>query len=101
MVLGTRPTRLEAVDLAMAGCLLHRNGELMETGVGGAVLGSPLNALIWLANTLGELGVTLEAGHVILPGSVTAAVPVAAGDVFTATFAGLGAVTADFRTARG
>jgi 2-keto-4-pentenoate hydratase len=61
------------------------------------VLGSPLNALIWLANTLGEFGVTLEAGHVVLPGSVTAAVDVAAGDVVTATFAGLGSVTADFR----
>jgi 2-keto-4-pentenoate hydratase len=97
VVLGTRPTRLDAVDLVTAGCLLHQNGELVQTGAGGAVLGSPLNALIWLANTLGALGVTLEAGHVVLPGSITAAIDVAAGDIVTATFAGLGSVTADFR----
>jgi 2-keto-4-pentenoate hydratase len=57
-----------------------------------------MSALVWLANTLGERGVTLEAGHVILPGSMTAAVPVAAGDTVTATFAGLGTVTACFAT---
>ena len=51
---------------------------------------------MWLANTVGALGTTLEAGHVILPGSVTSMVPVAAGDVLTATFAGLGSVTARF-----
>jgi 2-keto-4-pentenoate hydratase len=40
--------------------------------------------------------VVLEAGQVILPGSVTAAIPVGAGDTVTATFAGLGSVTARF-----
>ncbi|MGW6505455.1 2-keto-4-pentenoate hydratase [Nonomuraea angiospora] len=95
-VLGNRPTPLAAADLALTGCLLHRNGELVQTGAGGAVLGSPLNALVWLANVLGERKVALEAGHVVLPGSVTAAIPVEQGDVVTATFAGLGTVTANF-----
>jgi 2-keto-4-pentenoate hydratase len=45
---------------------------------------------------VGERGVTLQAGQVILPGSVTASVPVGAGDVVTATFTGLGSVTARF-----
>jgi 2-keto-4-pentenoate hydratase len=66
------------------------------TGAGGAVLGSPLNALAWLANTVGPLGITLEAGSVIMPGSVTAAISVTAGDSVTAEFAGLGSVTANF-----
>jgi 2-keto-4-pentenoate hydratase len=35
-------------------------------------------------------------GQVILPGSVTASIPVSAGDSVTATFAGLGSVTARF-----
>ncbi|GAA5064184.1 2-keto-4-pentenoate hydratase [Thermocatellispora tengchongensis] len=96
VVLGNRPVRLDAVDLVLAGCLLHRNGALIDTGAGGAVLGSPLNALVWLANVLGEQGVTLEAGHVVLPGSITAAIPVAPGDVVTATLAGIGTVTARF-----
>ena len=63
---------------------------------GGAVLGSPVNSLVWLANTVGARGVTLEAGHVVLPGAVCAMSAVAAGDTFTATFAGLGSVTARF-----
>jgi 2-keto-4-pentenoate hydratase len=66
------------------------------TGAGGAALGSPLNALVWLANTLGPLGTALEAGSVVLPGSLTAAVPVAAGRSVTAVFAGIGSVTAHF-----
>lgn len=96
VVLGSTPTALAAVDLRLAGAVLTRNGEVVGTGAGGAVLGSPLTSLVWLANTVGARGVTLEAGQVVLPGSVCAMVPVAAGDVVTATFAGLGSVTARF-----
>jgi 2-keto-4-pentenoate hydratase len=96
VVLGGPPTALAGVDLRLAGCTLHRNSVLAGTGAGGAVLGSPLTSLVWLANTIGERGVGLEAGQVVLPGSVTAAIPVGAGDTVTATFAGLGRVTARF-----
>jgi 2-keto-4-pentenoate hydratase len=96
VVLGSRPTALGAVDLRLAGCILRRRGEVVATGAGGAVLGSPLIALAWLANTLGARGVTLRAGHVVLPGSCTTAVAVAPGETVTATFAGLGSVTAIF-----
>jgi 2-keto-4-pentenoate hydratase len=58
-----------------------------------------VKALAWLANTVGARGVELEAGQVILPGSVTASVPVGPGDTVTATFAGLGRVTARFAAA--
>jgi 2-keto-4-pentenoate hydratase len=96
IVLGSTPHPLDAVDLRLSGCNLVKNGELAGTGAGGAVLGSPVSSLVWLANTLGARGVALEAGHVILPGSITASIPVSAGDVVTATFAGLGSVTARF-----
>jgi 2-keto-4-pentenoate hydratase len=96
VILGSTPVPLSEVNLRLAGCNLHKNGELAGTGVGGAVLGSPLTALVWLANTVGARGVVLEEGQVVLPGSVTASVPVGAGDTVTATFAGLGSVTARF-----
>jgi 2-keto-4-pentenoate hydratase len=96
VVLGSTALPLSQVDIRRAGGVLHRNGEIVGTGALGVVLGSPLNALVWLANTLGARGVTLRAGQVVLPGSITAAVPVTAGDVVTATFAGLGSVTARF-----
>lgn len=93
VVLGSRPVRLDDVDLTVTLCVLRRNGAEVGSGVGGAVLGTPLNALVWLANTV---PVELAAGHVVLPGSITAAVPVTAGDTFSAEFAGLGDVTAIF-----
>lgn len=96
VVLGSTPTDLSAVDLRLAGAVLTRNGQVVGTGAGGAVLGSPITSLVWLANTVGALGVTLEAGHVVLPGAVCAMVPVEPGQSFTATFAGLGSVTARF-----
>jgi len=101
VVLGSAPVNLAGVNLRLSGCNLHKNGALAATGAGGAVLGSPLTALVWLANTLGARGVSLEAGQVILPGSVTTSIPVGAGDTVTATFAGLGNVTARFSQEQG
>lgn len=95
VVLGSRPVRPDALDLSLTGCLLHRNGR-EGTGAGGAVLGSPVNALVWLANVLGARGVPLEAGHVILPGSVCAAIPFGPGDTVSAAFDRIGSVTITF-----
>ena len=100
LVLGSTPTPLHRVDLRLAGAVMTRNGAVVGTGAGGAVLGSPLSSLVWLANTVGARGVTLEAGQVVLPGSVCAMSPVAAGDTFAASFAGLGSVTARFAGVR-
>jgi 2-keto-4-pentenoate hydratase len=96
VVLGARPVRVDALDLALTGCLLHRNGRIEGTGAGGAVLGSPVNALVWLANTLGPRGVELAAGHVVLPGSVCAAIPFGPGDTVSATFDRIGSVSVTF-----
>lgn len=98
VVLG-KPVKLSKIDLISTGCVMYKNGEVVGTGAGGAVLGSPINALVWLANTVGRLGVTLEAGAVVMPGSLCAAVPVGPGDTVSATFAGLGTVGTRFATA--
>lgn len=96
VVLGSRPTALVDQDLRLTGCNLYVNGRIVGTGAGGAVLGSPLTAAVWLINTLGARGVTLRAGQVVLSGSVTAAVSVARGDTVSAQIAGLGTVTTRF-----
>lgn len=96
VVLGSRPIVLADQDLRLAGCNLYVNGRIVGTGAGGAVLGSPLTAAVWLINTLGARGVTLRAGQVVLSGSVTAAVSVARGDTVSAQIAGLGTVTTRF-----
>lgn len=96
VILGSTPVPLDGVDLRLTGCAVYQDGHVVDTGAGAAVLGSPLNALVWLANTVGPLGISLAAGSVILPGALTAAVPVAPGKSVTATFAGIGSVTAHF-----
>jgi 2-keto-4-pentenoate hydratase len=95
-VLGSSPLPMAAADLALVGCVFRQNGRIVQTGAGAAVLGSPLHAATWLANTLTARGVSLAEGDVILTGSVTAAVPVRAGDTVTASFDRLGSVTAVF-----
>ncbi len=96
LVLGATPVPLAGVDLALVGCVFRRNGRIVHTGAGAAVIGSPLHAAAWLANTLTARGVRLEAGHVVLTGSLTAAVPVVSGDAVTTTIDRLGSVTAVF-----
>ena len=70
LVLGGRPTRLHDVDPALIGATLRKNGEIVETGCSGAVLGNPVIAVAWLANKLAQFDVALEPGHVIMPGLV-------------------------------
>ena len=96
VVLASRPAPLGGIDLRLSGCNLHRNGALVATGAGGAVLGDPVRAVAWLANVLAATGEGLRSGDVVLPGSCTAAVPVVAGDSVRAEFAGIGAVNVSF-----
>lgn len=96
VVLGVTPKRVDQIDLRLIGMTLEKNGEVVQTGTGAAVLGHPANAVAWLANAIGKFGVGLKAGEVIMPGALTAASDVASGDVFRACFDGLGAVSVRF-----
>lgn len=89
----SRVVPLSEVDTRLVGMTLTRNGELVDTGAGAAALGDPLAVVAWLANVLGERGVALEPGHLVMTGALHAAVPMAAGDVFRADFDRLGPVT--------
>jgi 2-keto-4-pentenoate hydratase len=84
---------LDGIDARLIGMTLTRNGELIDTGAGAAALGDPLSVVAWLANTLGEVGIGLEPGHLVMTGALHAAVPMTAGDVFRADFDRLGPVT--------
>lgn len=73
-----------------------QDGEVVATGRGSDVMGHPAEPLAWLANVLGERGVTLQAGQVVLTGSFTSAFPVEQGTAATADFGPLGRVTIEF-----
>jgi 2-keto-4-pentenoate hydratase len=96
IVVSDARTPIDAVDLRDERVVLERNGEAVSEGIGAAVLGDPVEAVAWAANTLGPLGVTLEPGHVVMPGAMHASVPVAAGDEIVARFERLGPVRVRF-----
>ena len=95
-VLGDRLVDPRDVDLATCGMVLEKNGEIVATGAGAAALGHPANAVAWLANTLGRLGMGLKAGEVVLSGSLGIMVPVQAGDSLRVTIGGIGGCSVRF-----
>ena len=95
-VLGPERIRPEDVDLKAIEAVLVRNGEKVAEGRSDAVLGNPVTAVSWLAGKVASFGVTLEAGHVILPGSVHRAIDARPGDDFVADFQDFGSVHLSF-----
>ena len=95
-VLGDRLVDPRDVDLNTCGMVLEKNGDIVATGAGAAALGAPANAVAWLANTLGRLGIALEAGEVVMSGSLAIMVPVAAGDNLRVSIGGIGSCSVRF-----
>ena len=95
-VLGDQAVDPRKIDLSLCGMVLERNGEIVATGAGAAALGSPVNAVAWLANTMGALGIPLKAGEVILSGALAAMFPAKAGDSFRVSIGGLGSCSVRF-----
>lgn len=96
-VLGANPRRLDAIDIRRVKGEILRNGFVEHTGEASAVLGNPVTAVAWLANKLGEFGVSFQPGDVILTGSFVRAFPVKAGDEILCRFdQGLGEVATLF-----
>ncbi|HWP63302.1 MAG TPA: fumarylacetoacetate hydrolase family protein [Candidatus Binatia bacterium] len=85
--------RRAGLDLAEVGCVFEQNGRLVATAAGAAVMGHPARAVAWLVRRLAAEGRSLRAGDIVLSGGLTAALPITAGDVVTATFGRLGTVT--------
>ncbi len=92
-VLGSKAVKLSSIDLPSVGMSLAKNGEVWLTGAGSAVLGNPLNALVFLANRLGERGIGLKAGQFVLSGALSGVLTMKPGDFFTAEFLKLGRVS--------
>lgn len=96
VVVGSSPLKIAVEELVNTKCTLLIEDIPIASGTGVDVMNDPVAPLVWLANTLGEKDVSLEAGHLILPGSFTAAHPVTAGTSATACFGFHGALTVDF-----
>jgi 2-keto-4-pentenoate hydratase len=90
VVLGA-PVKLPA-ELETIEARVFVNGELIGSGTGDAVLGNPLNSVVWLAGKLGQYGRSLKAGEIIMTGSFTRQCPFKPGDRVRTEFSGIGAV---------
>jgi len=90
--ISSRLVPLDGQDPRLIGMVFTRQGELVDTAAGAAALGDPVRVVAWLANILGETGIELEAGHLVMTGALHAAVPMRPGDVFRAEFDRLGSV---------
>ena len=97
MVLGEERFGPHDRDLAWVGAQLRVNGDVIETGVSGGVLGDPALSVAWLADRIGAHGDAIEAGETVLAGSFTRPVWVSPGDHVSVDYQDLGTVEVTFR----
>jgi len=95
-VIGHTPKTLDEFDVINCQMKMFKNEELVSNGHGGLCLGSPLNATLWLANKMYEIGNPLKAGELILSGALGPMVNISPKDSLYATFTGLGSVSVSF-----
>ncbi|RQS07897.1 fumarylacetoacetate hydrolase family protein [Burkholderia sp. Bp8998] len=95
-VVGSRPVPLSQLDLTGCAMTLARDGEVLSKGSGAACLGNPLNAAVWLADRMVQLGTPLRAGDVVLTGALGPMVAVREAGTYVAQIDGLGSVRATF-----
>ena len=96
VVVGTNRVYLDGLDLAEEELVFEKNGEELGRATGAAVLGNPVNAVAWLANTLAHYNAGINAGDIVMPGALTGATPVKAGDSIKASFKRVGTVSVRF-----
>ncbi|MBS0580515.1 MAG: 2-oxo-hepta-3-ene-1,7-dioic acid hydratase [Proteobacteria bacterium] len=96
VVVGGHRARPDALDLRWVGALLSRNEVVEETGLAAGVLNHPATGVAWLANKIAPYGEQLERGDLVLSGSFTRPVEVAAGDRLQADFGRLGGIAVRF-----
>jgi len=94
VILGSPLSNVYGIDLRSVGVVVKKNGEVVETAAGAAVLGNPAESVAWLANKLSEYDVHLKRGEIVISGSLIAPIEIKEGDVIQAEFGcSLGSVT--------
>ena len=93
-ILGKKRTLLTDIeDITNIPMIVKKNGEFLDESTSAAVLGNPLNAVVWLVNEVSAYGITIEPGMFVLSGALSKAVTFKAGDEFEADFGVLGKVS--------
>lgn len=95
-VVGSQPIALDAIDLMNCKMVMKNNLTIVSEGQGSDCLGSPINAVCWLANKMVEMGTPMKKGDLVLSGALGPMCAVSAGDYFTVEIEGLGTVEVGF-----
>ncbi|MCB9727217.1 MAG: fumarylacetoacetate hydrolase family protein [Deltaproteobacteria bacterium] len=95
-VLGSERVDPRGLDLAALKMTVWKNDVELSVGYGSAALGTPLECVRWLAETLGAYGITLDAGDIILSGSLVPLEPVVAGDTMRLELEQVGSASVRF-----
>ena len=88
------PASWRAIDLSTQRATVYKNGKLVATGTGAAVLGDPRVALAWLANEVAEFAGGLREGELVTTGTCVVPVPVRPGDQIIVDLGEIGRVDA-------
>ncbi|HET8837751.1 MAG TPA: fumarylacetoacetate hydrolase family protein [Flavobacteriaceae bacterium] len=91
-VLGEKKVALENFNLESCGMHMEINGQKVSEGSGKACLGNPLNAAVWLADKMMEMGNPLKKGEIILSGALGPMVNLNRNDKISAEIDKLGKV---------
>jgi 2-keto-4-pentenoate hydratase len=89
-VVGSNRVALSDIDLTGCTMSLTEDGEPVSEGTGAACLGSPLNATVWLARKMVEVGRPLKAGDLVLSGALGPLVPVKHSCTYFVDISGVG-----------
>ncbi len=84
------------VDLLGETVVLTQDGKKLAEGKGEMAMGHPAKAVAWLAGKLADRGKGLQAGQVVMTGTLTPITPIEKGSTYVATFSTLGEVRMKF-----
>jgi len=96
IVLGEEHHNPDAFDLRWTGAIVRKNGDVVATGLGAAVLDDPVMGVVWLARRMHQYGQRIEAGQIILSGSFIAPLECPPGTTIDADFGAFGRVSIAF-----
>lgn len=95
-VIGPRLEHISLDGLGAVATSLLLDGREVATGSGGAVMGNPVSAVLWLADALEAQGESFRAGDFILSGTTTGVSPLGSARVVEARFSNLGSFAFEF-----
>jgi 2-oxo-3-hexenedioate decarboxylase len=89
-IVGRAVTDFTRVDMSLVGAIVEVDGNVVSSGCGARVLGSPARAVAWLANGLAVHGKELHAGMLVFTGALADPVTLTVGRRVSVEIAHLG-----------